>query len=118
MIKLYTYKNCGTCKKAIKWLDKKNIRYTVIPIRETPPSKKELLQMLEMYNDELKFLFNTSGQDYRDLNLKEKRLTMPVIKQIELLSSNGNLVKRPFLISNKVKHVGFKVDVWEESFIS
>ena len=76
MIKLYGYKNCGTCKKAEKWLKENSIDFNLIPIRETPPTKLELSQMLSSYNNETKYLFNTSGQDYRKLNLKEKRASM------------------------------------------
>lgn len=114
MIKLYSYKNCGTCKKAIKWLDEHNISYELFAIRQTPPSKEELNEMLKAYNGELKFLFNTSGLDYRNLNLKEKRLTMSADDQLDLLSSNGNLIKRPFLISEIKNMVGFKQLEWGE----
>lgn len=117
MIKLYTYKNCGTCKKATKWLRENSISFNEIPIRQTPPSKHELQEMLTQYND-TKYLFNTSGQDYRALNLKEKREILSIEEQIELLHTNGNLVKRPFLISESKKLVGFKVSEWEDAFKS
>lgn len=113
MIKLYSYKNCGTCKKAIKFLNDNSISYKLIPIRDTPPSLNELKLMLSKYND-IKYLFNTSGVDYRALNLKDKRNTMSVDDQLELLVSNGNLIKRPFLISETVQLVGFKQADWNE----
>ena len=114
MIKLYSYKNCGTCKRAIKWLDEHNISYDLIAIRQTPPSQEELMHMLKTYNNEIKFLFNTSGLDYRHQNLKEKRLSMSINEQLDLLSSNGNLIKRPFLISEKRNLVGFKQLDWDD----
>jgi len=115
MIKLYSYKNCGTCRKALKFLESKSIEYKEIAIRETPPSKTELKAMLKELG-ELKKLFNTSGQDYRSMSLKDKLPTMSESQAIELLSSNGNLVKRPFVYSKDKKTVGFKEDKWNEIF--
>ena len=115
MIKIYSYKNCSTCKKSLKFLDENNISYECIEIRQNPPSLDELNHMLTKYGD-LKFLFNTSGVDYRELNLKEKRKSMSNDEQLALLSTNGNLIKRPFIISNGIQFAGFKQPEWEEAF--
>ena len=112
-IKLYIYKNCSTCKKACLFLKKLEIHIETIPIRETPPSMKELEQMLNTYNGELKKLFNTSGRDYRELNLKEKLPHLSNTEALKLLSENGNLIKRPFLITKKSGLVGFKETNWK-----
>lgn len=112
MLKIYQYKGCSTCKKALKFLDTNKIKYKNIPIRETPPSKTELKKMLKMMDGELKKLFNTSGQDYRALNIKEKISHMTDAEAIELLAGNGNLIKRPFLLATDWGVVGFKEDVW------
>lgn len=114
-MKVYTYKKCSTCRKATKWLEENDVEFDELAIRETPPSKKELGEMLAFYDGELKRLFNTSGQDYRALGLKDKVATMTKKEAFDLLTSNGNLVKRPFLISKTVGLVGFKVDEWEEA---
>jgi len=116
-MKVYEYKNCGTCKKALKWLESHDIEYKKIPIRETPPSRAELKKMLKAYNGEIKKLFNTSGQDYRSMNLKDKMATISESEALELLSTNGNLVKRPFVVSKDVFLVGFQEASWKEQLI-
>lgn len=114
MIKIYTYKNCSTCKKAIKFLKDNSLNFEEHPIRETPPSTNELKTMLASYDHEVKYLFNRSGQDYRAMNLKDKLDSMSIDDTLNLLHSNGNLVKRPFLLSDTFNTVGFKDNIWQE----
>ena len=109
---VYTYAKCSTCRKAVKWLEANGIAFAEKAIRETPPTKAELKRMLALQNGELKKLFNTSGGDYRELQLGPKLATMPTAEAIDLLNGNGNLVKRPFLLTDSVGLVGFKEDVW------
>jgi arsenate reductase len=111
-IKIYEYKGCETCRKALKWLDARGLKYERAPIRETPPTKAELEAMLGYYKGELRRLFNTSGGDYKQLGLSEKLPSMTRAQALELLSKNGNLVKRPFLLTGKAGLVGFKEDEW------
>lgn len=111
---IYTYRNCGTCKKATKWLDANGIAYNELPIRDTPPSKAELQEMLEYQEGNLKALFNTAGGDYRELNLKDCIGSMSVSEAFDLLANRGNLVKRPFLLSDDIGLVGFKEATWEQ----
>lgn len=113
MLKVYEYKNCGTCKKALKFLEAQGIEYKAIPIRETPPKKTELKKMLGFLDGEIKKLFNTSGQDYRAMGLKDKIASMTEKEAFELLSQNGNLVKRPFVLTDTWGTVGFKEDTWK-----
>ncbi|MGJ8644017.1 MAG: arsenate reductase family protein [Luteolibacter sp.] len=113
-MKIYTLKTCDSCRKATKWLKENGIDFTEIPIRDTPPSKAELTRALTATGD-IKKLFNTSGQDYRSLNMKEKLPTLSQKEAIDLLASNGNLIKRPFLISDDTILVGFKADIWANS---
>ena len=112
MLKIYAYTKCGTCRKALKYLDEKGIAYQEIPIRDQPPTKTEIKNMLGFYDGEIRRLFNTSGGDYKELNLKEKLPSMPTKQAIDLLSSNGNLVKRPFVLGNGFGLVGFKEEEW------
>jgi arsenate reductase (glutaredoxin) len=112
-LRVYEYKGCGTCRKALKFLDDNKISYEKIAIREKPPSKAELKKMLKHYDGDSKKLFNTSGGDYKELGLKDKLSTMTIDKQIELLSSNGNLVKRPFILGEGWGLVGFKEEEWK-----
>ena len=113
-LKVYEYSGCGTCSKALKWLEANKIQYDKIPIREKPPTKTELKKMLKFLEGDSKKLFNTSGKDYKELNLKDKLGKMSVDEQIELLSTNGNLVKRPFVMTATSGMVGFKEDEWKE----
>ncbi len=112
-LKVYEYKNCGTCKKALKFLESKQIEIEKIPIRETPPSLQELKKML-FYTKNIKKLFNTSGGDYKDLNLKEKLPGMSEDDQLKLLASNGNLIKRPFVITQEFGLIGFQEEEWKK----
>lgn len=111
-MKLYTYEKCGTCRKAVKWLEARNSRVEAIPIRERPPTVGELKKMLGFLKGDLRRLFNTSGQDYRVLNLREKLPQMSEAEALKLLASNGNLVKRPFLLTDQGGTTGFQEEEW------
>jgi arsenate reductase (glutaredoxin) len=110
---LYAYSGCSTCRDAVKWLRSHKIDFIEKPIYESPPSVPELKQMLKFQNGELRKLFNTSGLEYRALDLKAKLPKMTESQALELLSSNGKLVKRPFVLGKKAGLVGFKPDEWE-----
>ena len=114
MLKIYEYKNCSTCQKALKFLDSKKNSYQKIPIRETPPTLAEIKKMLSFLNGDIKKLFNISGQDYRALDLKTKLPLMSEGQALELLSKNGNLIKRPFVITNNDGWVGFDEEAWNK----
>jgi len=113
---VYTYKNCHTCRQAVKWLERHGIEFVERPIRDTPPTVTELRAMLGVLKGERQRLFNTSGRDYRELKLGEKLPAMSDDEALGLLSSNGNLVKRPFLLGPKVGLVGFKESEWSRAF--
>jgi len=112
MLKIYEYKGCGTCRKALKWLEARKIQYDKIPIREQPPSKTELKRMLRIYEGNLRRLFNTSGGDYKEFNLKDKLSSLTEAQAIDLLAGNGNLIKRPFVLTKKGGVIGFKEEEW------
>jgi arsenate reductase len=114
--KVYVYRNCDTCRKAMKFLNDQKVAFEEVPIREQPPTKAELKQMLAIYGGDLRKLFNTSGMDYKAMNMKEKLPSMSVEEALDLLSKNGNLVKRPFALKEKAGLVGFKEEEWEKVF--
>lgn len=114
MLTIYTYQKCGTCSEALKWLDARGISYQVKAIRETPPTVAELETMLAAQGGELRRIFNTSGIDYRELGMKDKLPEMSQQEALELLATNGNLVKRPFITGCGKALVGFKETVWLE----
>lgn len=113
-MKVYEYSNCSSCKKALKWLESHGIEYKAVPIREKPPSVAELKKVHKAVGD-IKRLFNTSGKDYRELGIKDKLPKLSDAQICEMLSKNGNLVKRPFVPS--VGLVGFKENEWEEALL-
>jgi arsenate reductase (glutaredoxin) len=116
MIKVYAYAGCDTCRKALNFLKERGVAHKVVPIRETPPTKAELKRMLGFYGGEIRKLFNTSGLDYRALGLGAKLPTMTESEALALLASNGNLVKRPFVLTKETGVVGFKTEEWERLF--
>ena len=112
-MKVYAYEKCDTCRKAIKYLQGTKHAFTVHPIRETPPSPAELRSMLKIYEGKLGKLFNSSGRDYKEMKIADKLPGMSVDKAITLLSANGNLVKRPFVLAGNTGVVGFRLDEWK-----
>ena len=109
---VYTLANCDTCRRAVKWLRAQGLVFVERAIREIPPGLEELRTMLAAYAGENRRLFNTSGRDYRARKIGEKLADMTVNEALGLLSKNGNLVKRPFLIGDGVALVGFDEAVW------
>lgn len=115
-LKVYSYKKCSTCVKALKFLEKKKLDVEVIDITEKPPTQKELELMLKNYDGEIKKLFNTSGVQYRENKIKDKLPTMTKKEALSLLSKNGKLVKRPFALKGDKGAVGFKEETWNSLF--
>lgn len=108
------YPRCSTCQKAKQWLDSNGFRYEERHIRENPPTVAELKLWWEKSNLPLKRFFNTSGQLYKVLQLREKLPHMSDQEQLELLASDGMLVKRPLLIDGDRVLVGFREDAWAQ----
>lgn len=109
---IYIYKGCDTCRKALKWLAEKGIAVEQRPIRETPPTPAELNIALAAVEGDLRRLFNTSGGDYREMGMKDRLPGMSQAAAIDLLSQNGNLVKRPFYMDGDLVLVGFQPAEW------
>lgn len=114
-MKIYTYKNCSTCRKAVTHLTDLGVDFEELPIRDTPPTVEELKRMLKFLGGDLKALFNRSGQDYRALNLKDKLKDMSEAEALKLLASNGNLVRRPFAFIGRNGVVGYDPKVWNDA---
>ncbi len=108
------YPRCSTCKRAKKWLEENNIDFMERNIVEEIPKVEELNEWIKKSGHEIKKWFNTSGLKYKELNLKEKLDTMNDKKKIELLASDGMLIKRPILVSDKGILIGFKEDNWKQ----
>ena len=112
------YPKCSTCKKAKKFLDDNNIKYTDRNIVTDNPTKEELKIFFEKSGKDIKTFFNTSGNLYKELNLKDKLPNMTLDEKLELLSTDGMLVKRPVLVGDNFVLTGFKEDIWKEVIIN
>ena len=108
------YPKCTTCKKAKTWLDDHNIVYTERHIAEENPSYEELKKWYDMSGLPLKRFFNTSGLLYKEMQLKDRLSSMSEEEQLQLLATNGMLVKRPLVVDDETVLVGFKESEWSE----
>ena len=109
------YPPCSTCKKAKAFLDEQGASYTARHIKDENPSYEELKAWVEMSGLPLKKFFNTSGLLYKSMNLKEKLPTMTEEEQLRLLASDGMLVKRPILVTEKAVLTGFREEAWKKA---
>ena len=107
------YPKCSTCRKAMNWLDDRNVEFDQRHIVEDNPTIDELRLWHKMSDLPLKRFFNTSGMLYRDMGLKDKLAEMSEDAMYELLASNGMLVKRPLLVLDDTVLVGFREKEWE-----
>ena len=115
-IKLFGYKKCSTCRKAEKSLEALGVDYQFIDITENPPSASALKKIAKLAAVEPKKLFNTSGVQYRELKIKDQ---LPQLSQediFSLLAGNGRLIKRPLTTDNGRATVGFKEDIFEQTW--
>lgn len=107
------YPKCSTCTKARKWLESQNLSFTVRDITVENPTLEELTDWHQKSGLPLKKFFNTCGQQYKAMELKNKLPEMTEEEQLALLASNGMLVKRPILVAGDTVLVGFKEADWE-----
>lgn len=114
---IFCYPNCSTCKRAIAYLESNGISYSYRNIQTQRPDKRELEAIIRQSGKDSKKFFNTSGQVYRSLALKEKLSHLKDDQILELLSSDGMLVKRPLLVCDQGVLVGFKESEWDAFFI-
>ena len=117
MIKVYCYSKCSTCKKALNWLDENNVKYEVIDIKRDHPDSDTLRRYFAMSGLPLKRFFNTSGIQYREMELSKKLPDMSEDEQIALLATDGMLVKRPLLVGDDFVLTGFKQSEWEAKLL-
>lgn len=108
------YPKCTTCKKAQKWLDDNGLDYEIRNIKDNNPTLDELTEWYKKSGLPLKRFFNTSGVLYKEMNLKEKLSEMNEGEQLQLLSTDGMLVKRPIIVSGDIVLVGFREDEWKK----
>lgn len=116
-IQFIHYPKCTTCKKAQKWLNDNGIAYEEVHLVEQTPTKEQLEGYWKVSGLPLKKFFNTSGIKYRELGLKDKLVEMTEDEQLELLASDGMLIKRPIVTNGEKVTLGFKesefVETWK-----
>ncbi|MNI20475.1 Regulatory protein MgsR [compost metagenome] len=116
MLKVYGYDKCGTCRNAAKWLKSHDQVIESIPLFEQPPTVAELKKLVADSGLALKKFFNTSGEVYKEMGLKDKLASMSEAEQLELLASNGRLIKRPIVTNGKQVTIGFKEPEYEQTW--
>jgi len=115
-ITIYEYPPCGTCRSAVKWLQNEGWKLERIHIKETPPSVPVLKELIALSGLDIKKWFNTSGEVYKELQLKDKLAGMTLEEKLELLSSHGMLIKRPIVTDGKRVTLGFKPEAYAEAW--
>lgn len=110
------YPKCSTSNRAKKWLKENNITVDYRNIKEDNPTYEELKTWYENSNLDIKRFFNTSGKLYRENNMKDKIKELSTDELLQILSTNGMMVKRPILVDNNNILIGFKLPEWEEKF--
>ncbi|MCX7569764.1 arsenate reductase family protein [Tumebacillus sp. DT12] len=108
------YPKCGTCRKAKKYLEEQGVAFADRHIVEEAPTKEELRSYLEKSGLDIRKFFNTSGQKYRELGLKDKLKSMSEEEMLDLLATDGMLVKRPILVRGSQATVGFKEEEFQK----
>ncbi len=116
-MRVYCYSRCSTCKKALAWLDENAVRYELLDIKENNPDLAELRAAYEKSGLPLKRFFNTSGNLYKEMGLKDKLPEMSEEEQLALLATDGMLVKRPLVIGDDFVLTGFKEAEWKEKVL-
>ena len=116
-MKLYYYPVCSTCKKALKWLDGNEIKYEKENIVDANLTRKEIENIYKKSKLDIKKFFNTNGNVYKQLDLKNKLESMNESEKLELLASSGMLLKRPILVMGNKVIVGFKEDEYKEKLL-
>lgn len=118
MKKFYGYKKCSTSRKAQKFLDDHGINYEFQDLVAQPPTEKQLLTWLKAHQDRgLRYFFNTSGQHYRQMHLKDKIDQMTIPEAAQLLAQDGKLIKRPLLVEGDKLTCGFNEKMYQKEWL-
>jgi len=112
------YEKCTTCRKARKWLDEHGIEYVVRPIKEDHPTEAELKEWISKSGQPVRKFFNTSGQLYRSMGLKDRLASMTEQEMISVLASDGMMVKRPVFVAGETVLTGFREAEWEQKLLN
>ncbi|TCZ73766.1 arsenate reductase family protein [Paenibacillus albiflavus] len=116
VITVYEYSKCSTCRNTIKWLKnhKPDAEIITVPIIDSPPSADELRQLVKLSGLDIRKFFNTAGEVYKAMGLKDRLPSMTEDEMFDLLASNGKLIKRPIVTDGHQVTVGFKEETFEQ----
>ena len=114
--RIYQYSKCGTCRKALKFLEEHGASFDKVDIVTKPPSATTLRKALSLSGGSVRKLFNTSGQSYRNGGFKDKLSLMSDDQALAALAADGKLIKRPLVLSDGFALVGFREDEWKRAF--
>lgn len=114
---MYHYPKCGTCRKAKKYLEEHGVSFTEKNIVEEPPAREELAEMVKKSGLPVQKFFNTSGMKYRELGLSQKLKGMSDEEKLDLLASDGMLIKRPIVTDGEEVTVGFKEETFADTWV-
>lgn len=115
-VRVYHYPRCSTCRKALAWLEAHGVEFVATDIVQSPPSVEVLREVLERARVDVKKLFNTSGEVYRQEGYKDRLATMTEARALAALAANGKLIKRPLLLWEEGALVGFDAKAYEQQF--
>ncbi|MHC9536702.1 arsenate reductase family protein [Dellaglioa sp. BT-FLS60] len=118
MIDFYWYPKCSTCRKAKQWLDENKVDYHLIDLIQETPKADLIEKWLTESNQPMTYFFNTHGDKYRELNLKDELPTMSISRASHLLASDGMLMKRPILTDGTTVTTGFKEAIFKEVWLN
>lgn len=115
---VYEYSKCSTCRSSLKWLRNHHpdTEIKTIPIVDSPPTADELRELVKLSGLDIRKFFNTSGEVYKAMGLKDRLPQMAEDEMLELLASNGKLIKRPIVTNGHKVTVGFKEEVFEQAW--
>jgi len=116
-MKIYQYPSCSTCRKALAWLREQGVAHESVDIVKQPPSAKVLAEAAKLGGIDVRKMFNTSGESYRNGNFKERLATMTEAEAFAALAADGKLIKRPLVIGDGLAMVGFKEDDWARTLL-
>ena len=114
---VYQYPKCSTCRKALKWLEAHELRYSAVDIVATPPSKATLTRSIRESGLPLRAFFNTSGESYRNGGYKDRLKELSQSEAVDALNADGKLIKRPFVVADGQVLVGFDEKAWAEALL-
>ena len=115
-VRVYQYPKCGTCRKALKWLDAHGVAYSAIDIVEAPPSPSALGALWKKSGLPIRKLFNTSGASYREGRFGERLASMSENEALAALAADGKLIKRPLVDGGSFCLVGFDEASYRQAF--